>query len=559
MEAADTMPEAENHRPDDAGEETGFWTPVRILVLVMLLALAVRILATSTRSMIQFDETAYVRIAENLASGKGPLDISGLTTTHFTLLLPMMITALAFVLGDYVLSGYVIVTIFGVLVLVPTFLLGKELAGERVGLMAAALVAVSPIFVGTSEYIYTENIFIFFLLMSIFFIWQLLRRWRLSCASLAAVSLGLAYLANPLAVLYLVLFLVLAIAVALRKGVMRRLAVTMGLFLAVFFIVASPYIIFLHGELGRWTLSGKESFAHNNFAATHDLRRDDVKQWEAAITALDESGEEIVALSIERIGIMDFFLSQPAWAAKIFLKQSYEFYTGILHQVIPLWLLPLIGLGLFGRGWNRRRAAGVGYLSLMMLPGVLILAMLAFTRFFMPFVPLAMIWVGQGWQRLEQWGGETAYLSFVEPRSSQIKRRVPWLVGIAVLLPVLAMSAATTLKQDYPVEYKEAGQWLKQAAGPETRVLNRDFSSAYYAGGTAVLLPTASYEDTTDYARRKDVDYLIISTGDIEELRPDLSRLVDPEIPNPGWELVHVVRPGTERETLIFRFEEAEA
>lgn len=537
--------------------EDGFWTPTRILVALILFALLLRILATLTRSIIQFDETAYVRIAENLASGKGLLDISGLTTTHFTPLLPFMIAGLAYLTGDYVVAGYAVVTLFGALLLIPTYLLGREMAGVRVGLMAAALMAVSPIFVGTKEYIYTESIFTFFLLLSAFFFWQTLNRWRFSCASLSAISLGLAYLANPLAVFFVVVFPVLALSVSIRRKLVKRMLKVVALFLALFFLVASPYLIFLHSELGRWTLSGKESFAHNNYAATHNLQRDDVREWEGAITSLDESGEEIVALSIEKIGITEFFLNHPFYALKIFLKQTYDFYTEILYQLLPLWLLPLLGLGLFASGWDRRRALSMGYLVLLLSPVILILAMLAFARFFMPFIPIFMIWIGMGWQRLEHWGDETLYLSFGKERTGRLKRWVPRFAAVLVLLPIMILAAATTLSQDYPVELKEAGDWLRQEAGDGTRVINRDFSSAYYAGATAVLLPTADYRATTDYACSKDAQYMIIRSKDIDELRPGLAGLRDDPSAHPDWTLIKKIRPGTDQETLIYKLEAA--
>ncbi|MEK7818018.1 MAG: glycosyltransferase family 39 protein, partial [Actinomycetota bacterium] len=121
-----------------------------ILLLIMAAALAVRVLAALSRSMIQLDETAHVRMAENLAEGLRPLDIAGLSATHFSPLFPLVTSGLGKLTGDFVISAYAVVIIFGTLLLVPAYLLARDLAGGRAGLMTAALVGAMPLFVDYS-------------------------------------------------------------------------------------------------------------------------------------------------------------------------------------------------------------------------------------------------------------------------------------------------------------------------------------------------------------------------------------------------------------------------
>ncbi|MHB0915268.1 MAG: ArnT family glycosyltransferase [Thermoleophilia bacterium] len=549
-----TEPAADLDQPQESGR--GFWTPGRVLALIMLVALLIRVLATMTRSMIQFDETAYVRMAENLASGLSPLDVSGVTSTHFSPLLPLIIAAVAFVLQDYILSGYVVVIVFSTLILLPTYLLGKELLGERVGLMAAALMAVSPFFISTSEFIYSESVDIFFMMMALFFGWHMLHRRRLACGAAAGICLGFDYLARPTAVFYVVALLALASLVAWRRQAWLAMARSAGVMLAVFMVFAVPYVIFLHSETGRWTYSGK-MIAGNTYAATFDLRRDDTVAFERELLTLNAEGTQVKVLDLEADpewnNPINFIFSHPKQALKNFFKQTQILLTDVLQQLVPLWLLPLLGLGLFARGWSREQAAGVGYVAVMLSPALIILSMLAFPRFFMPYVPLVSIYIAAGWQRLEAWAGETVALTGTGGPRQRLQRLAPWLVGAAVLLPLLALAGAMVLRQDYAVEFKEAGEWVRQEAGAGQVILNREYSSAYYAGGLAVVLPYADYDDTTDYARLKDVDYLVISRSAIEELRPQLAVLLAEGGRHPDWELAETIRPGTDRETYIFR------
>jgi len=523
----------------------------RVLALLMLAALLVRILAVLTRPMIQLDETAYVRMAENLAAGNGLFEITGVNSTHFSPLLPLLTAGVAFIVRNYVIAAYIVVVVFGCLMLLPAYLLGKELANEKIGLMTAALLAVSPIFVDYSSRIYTESVYIFFLLLAVVFGHHMLKGCRIPCGTLAGAALGMAYLANPSAVFYLVALVVLAVIVAFIRGTWRRMAKALAVFLLFFLLYATPYVIFLHSELGTWTYSGK--VPGNIYASTNNLRHGTLA-WEKDLLSLTDDHQEVHSMRLEDERTpLSFILLSPKQAMRNFVQQSHIFYTEQLNLVLPLWLLPLLGLGLLARGWSRRRAAAVGYLLVMMLPALLILAMYAHTRFFMPFVPFVLIWVAEGWQRFEIWGDETVLFSFPEKSKNRWKRWAPAVVGVMVIAPLLLFSAATVKSQSYPVGYRDAGEWIKQEVGDGKRIMSREFSAAYYAGGTAVPLPYADLAPMDDYAQAKQVDYLVISKQEINDWRPQLEALLDSGA-DPHWRLIQDVRPGTSQETVILEY-----
>ncbi|MBE0428843.1 MAG: glycosyltransferase family 39 protein, partial [Thermoleophilia bacterium] len=487
-----------------------FWTPGRILALLIGAAVLLRVAATLTRQMVMADEVAYVRIAENLAAGNGFVDVTG-GGTIYAPLLPMLMAGLGFLLRDFILSGYIVVIIFGGLLLIPVYLLGRDLIGERVGLMAAALMAVQPFFISTSEFIYSEVLYIFFLLMSLFFGWHVLKEQRLKCGAAAGICLGLAYLAQPSTLYYLIGLLGLMAAAAVRTRGLARMAGAAGALLFAFLLFAAPYVTFLHAELGQWTFTDK-SMGGGLHSATHNIRREDVAASERLLMSLTAEEKEPVVLALERDKTtpFGFLLGNPGAAARNFLRQSFYFHESILSRVFPLWLLPLLGLGLFTREWTRQRAAAVGYLALMISPMLLVLAIYAHARFFMPYVSLAMIMVAAGWMRLEDWGRQTARCSFRGAWRERLAGWAPWLVGVAVLMPLLFYSGLMLKQRSYETQYKEAGLWLKEHGGEGSRIMDRTYSAAYYAGGMFVLLPYADYEDMTAYARKRDVDYLIV-------------------------------------------------
>ncbi len=527
-----------------------------MLFLLVLFAVALRAIAALTRQMIQLDETAYVRMAENLAAGRGLLDITGLTATHFSPLPSFYIAGLAVLVRNYVFAGYAVVAIFGGLILIPTYLLGRDLAGERVGLMAAALMAVTPIFVDYSSLIYSESVYIFFLLMGILFGYRMLRTSRAGHGVAAGAALGLAYLANPSAIFYLFALAALAMIVAAVRKIPRLLPGTLIPFLLVFAVFAVPYVVFLHSQTGQWSYNGKLN-AGNVYSSQHNITANTL-EWDKTFLSLTAGGSQIMIQSLPEEDLVSYILKHPLSSAKTFVKQTADAYSQELPKVIPLWLLPLLGLGLFASGWSRRRLLDVGYLLLMMAPVVVILAMYAHDRFFMPFVPLVMIWVAEGWSRLARWGQETVSQVFSGSRRERLRRWTPWVIGAVVLAPLLAYSMFTVERQTYPVGYRDAGEYIRQLAGSGQRVMSREYSAAFYAGGTAVLLPYAKYGRTTEYARRENVDFLVIGSRELADWRPTLARLAG-DSGHPDWKLVGRVRPGTSQETLIFQLKPAAA
>lgn len=524
-----------------------------ILVGIMVLALVIRVLAVLTRPLIQLDETAYVSMAENLARGLGPLEITGKSTTYFSPLLPLMIAGVAAVVRNYIAAGYIVVVAFGSLITLPAYLLGKEFAGKRVGLMIAALIAVMPLMVDYSSRIYSESVYVFFLLLAVVFGRHMLMGCRIPCGTLAGASLGMAYLANPAAVFYVLALVLLAVIVALVRGIPKQMARALAFFLIFFALYAIPYVVFLHSELGRWTYTGKNVDV-NAFTADLNLNYE-TAEFEQVAMALTPDKHEIVVNDLKaQPGPVGLFIEHPVRQSKVFARQGYKLYDELLSQIIPIWLLPLMGLGLFARGWSRRRLTAVAYLLLMMAPALLVLSIFAVPRFFIPFLAIALLWVAEGWSRLEQWGGETLALDFAEPVVRRWRRYVPWAMGALVLLPVLAYTAFTIGGQDYQVENRQAGEWIKANAGEGQRIMNRESTSAYYAGGTPVSIPYAGYDDTNEYARFQDIDYLVVSREVIEEWRPGLAPLLEDGGAHPQWTLVQTISPGVSGETYVFRF-----
>ncbi|MBI5871093.1 MAG: glycosyltransferase family 39 protein [Actinobacteria bacterium] len=525
-----------------------------ILTALVLLALAIRMAAVSFRPMLQGDEAIYIRMAGNLASDSGALGLMEYMDLFFPPLYSWMMAGLDQILGDMILSGHAVAVIFGSLVPIPVFLLGRALLSERTGLMAAALITLNPLLVDTSSRLFGTGVFLFFLTFGMYFTWKLITGFHRIDGIMAGASMGFAYLAGEEALYYMSILVPLSLAVAWQRRAWNRLAVPALAAVAVFMLFAVPYALYLHQVQGGWSLTGGSS-TPEAMAVEHLLKPDTVA-WDRYAYGFDAGSEQLrlenYLESKGPTGPLRFFLEDPWGGFKRFFSMGYDFHAEEMAKLIPLTLLPLLGLGLFARGWDRRRAARTGFLWLMISPAFIGFMLYFQSYFFIEYLPPLMVLAAMGWRRLEQWGAATAEYCFSGSLRERLTSWSPLLLAMVVMLPLLALSGVTVLKQRYPVEKLDSANWITATAGEGKRIMDREPATAIYAGAEGVILPYADYNSTTDYALRADVDYLVISVVDVRDWRPELGPLLEGEDRHPEWTLVNTVRPGTDKETLIF-------
>ena len=68
------------------------------------------------------------------------------------------------------------------------------------------------------------------------------------------------------------------------------------------------------------------------------------------------------------------------------------------------------------------------------------------------------------------------------------------------------------------------------------------------------MLPYATVDQVIDYGRRNNADYLVVQRQMIEQLRPELTRLLDPATAGPSLQQVyHDGAAGSDSETIVYR------
>jgi 4-amino-4-deoxy-L-arabinose transferase-like glycosyltransferase len=233
-------------------DDTRFW---RILLLIVLAALALRagyVLAAKRHEPALGDQIYYVAQANTLARGDGFTDPrDGSQTAEHPPLTALALTPTAWLVqqvdgvgdpSDHVLPMRLTMTIYGALVVLVIGLLGRSVAGNRAGLIAAAIAAVYPNLWINDGLVMSEALATLAVALAILLTYRFIRAPKPSTAAWVGVAIGLAMLARAELGLLLPL-MVLPVALMLKALPFKRQALLFVLTCAVSLLVVSPWLI----------------------------------------------------------------------------------------------------------------------------------------------------------------------------------------------------------------------------------------------------------------------------------------------------------------------------
>jgi 4-amino-4-deoxy-L-arabinose transferase-like glycosyltransferase len=168
------------------------WRP---LCLILVLSLGIRVWWLMNKvTVIEGEGANYARLAENLATGKGWVGTGGQADLFYPPLFSLFIAGAFRALHNAELAGRLISISFGMLLIIPIFLISREIYYQAVGYIAALIAALHPFFVSVSATVYAESTYSFFLFMGIYYGIRSARRLSSREAIMAGLMLGLAWL-----------------------------------------------------------------------------------------------------------------------------------------------------------------------------------------------------------------------------------------------------------------------------------------------------------------------------------------------------------------------------
>ncbi|MGZ6974153.1 MAG: ArnT family glycosyltransferase [Acidimicrobiia bacterium] len=223
------------------------------LALIALAGLALRIGAAyfyDAHTRIGGDAVWYTGVAWNLAHGNGfiePLQFVAfghrVPTAAHPPLYPFFLLPVDLVFGDSVLLHRLWSCLPGTGTVVLLGFIGRDLAGRRAGLIAAALAAVSIELFAQDVLLWSEGLYGFTVALTVFTAYRYLRRPDRLHAGLLAGAIALASLTRAEAVF---LFLILFVPLVLRNRAEtwgRRFA-TVGIGAVVAIVMIGPWLVY---------------------------------------------------------------------------------------------------------------------------------------------------------------------------------------------------------------------------------------------------------------------------------------------------------------------------
>ena len=454
------------------------------------------------------DQGAYLWMAREIAAGRP------LTGTYHTPGFPAIIAVVMRIGVSPERSGQVATLILGVAAVGLVGLLGRRLYGQRAALAAMSIAAVHPDLVWRATNGMSESSYCFALLAAILLLTSVNeeRAWagRRMLSGVGGLVLGFLYLTRPEGIAAAVL---MALALAIGPRAQRREGLLRGATaLAGVLVVVLPYVVWLHAHTGKWQLSGK-------MEATMGW---DERGEEGAIDPLSASPE----VAHERFASPRAILRRFPLALLKYARRAPSEFDG------PA-MFALAALALFAAPWDWRRMHSE---SLMIAPWGTLLVASAFyynSRFFMPLLPIVVVWAGQGAVHIGSWWQE----SFSGGRRAAAVASLVAL-GLAVV-PNTPDLARLARRSEVPLEEKPAAQWLEDHVPANTRLINGKTMVPFYADLKADPAPHAPPETVYAAALQAGDEYLIVGERQDAKWWPTLMPFTNDKAPPAGFALVY--------------------
>jgi len=537
------------------------------LAFVLLVALILRLGLASLPRVIRWDEPDYLWLGRSFWLGHG-YTITGVPELHYTPLYPLLVGPVYILTGNPELASAFWYVLLGGMLVLPIYFIGRRLYGARVALVGALLVALFP---GLSSAILywgtmTEPLFIFLVYCAAWLALIALDEGRWWAFVGAGGLFSLAYLARPEGVVWFVAFGVLFLLVWALRGTKWRWhnLLWLGGYLAVFILIALPYMLFLYRHTGKLMTTGKLSITYNIGEAV--LERDPVL-YDKVTASLDKETGEILWWSHKRFerGIVDIFMEDPrAFLMRIWRNAERARDLVFSSTIFPLFLFGPIVLCWFRYPWTKHRLRHEAFLLFTALPVLAFLPFHVEIRFFSPAFPALLIWLAAGLRDVAAWFLETlAHWRFpsLEERHARFLERwrsavVLGLVFVLVLyFGVVHLQVVKRGMASLNYAHKWAGLWLKENSPRDAAIMSRDLAISLYAERGFVVSPRADYTAYLDYARRKGADYLVVDEYELRKLRPYLAFLLDTANPPPELEPVFTVKDA-HGHTIVYRIKD---
>jgi len=441
---------------------------IRALGLVLLAAVAVRGYLFFATPVITKDGAHYIGQAQRIGEG------AWRQAFMFDLepIFPFSIFLMQQVVPDWEAAGKLASLTWGVLAVVPLFLIARRIFGVRIAFWTGLFFSLHPYFAWNSADVLTESSYIFFFLLSLWFALVALERssmgWHFLCAG-AILLTRLSRTEGIWVVVSVILFYAVRGWRDLRVREWRGFAPLVR-FSAAFVVVMLPVIVY-----GREIGSTSELVAYKGLGWTLYVLGRAQAAFQQSWSALDNVGTfSQVAVLVWRYYIYKFLvLFHPMLLLltmyAVLKRDARRQYRNYFLLTASVWLIYLGGV--FVAGFIR----GVEATS---------------RRYMMAPVAVALPWAALGADlaaaRLDEWGWAQRCREFIKSIPGFSSIGLGWRSSIlAVAMLVLAVTTVQPHRLD-KVPIKDAAAWIVAQKTRDPVIIGNDNRIAFYANGKMV-------------------------------------------------------------------------
>lgn len=512
-----------------------------MLLFLFCIALAVRLLLLFKYPHVIFlheaDAIGYFNISKSIISTWGLGD----TATHFPPFYPFLVVIFSLFFDDLDISGRLVSSVSGSLLIVPVYFIGRELYNRRVGLFSAILAIFFGEFLNFSLQPLTQITYVAVLFTAIYVSILVLKDNSLVLSLILGLISGAIYLTRPEGILFFFFVLVVISAyfflskIFLLRDKFKMLALISGGFL----VLTLPYINYLHTQIGLWTISGKAGITSIGVDESAKLLPDG--------KTLGESLKGKVTSSN--------LLQDPR---KLFSEYVVNLgkFLNLIPERFPLYSLVFVFLGafaLFKSMWPFHDWLRVTIVSLSLGSMAVVLPVFAFSKiaiapsYILPLFPLMLIFLSAGIVYSE----DRLFCLMGRMGLSKIKKMGNWSLGSIVLISVFSFTSIMPLWRELDSRnfkyyaasqkyfLKDTGTWIKNNTNKDSVIMTRWSVIVFYAEREYVYIADGDVPSLIKYAKRKNVNYLIIDSASVPRRRPGLVALLNPYASHFGLKAVY--------------------
>ena len=470
------------------------------LLLLVIIALIPRIIVFLQPQIITTDGTLYVKMAKLFSEGR----YEGIPRIYFSLY-PLMIFLVQKIVGDWELSGQLISLILGAFPTIPIFLLGRSLYNERIGWLSALFYVTLPDFLKFDTQVVRDPTHWFFMVFSLYLVWEGLKKNQLPLMGLASISAGLGAITRVEGfVLWGVLVLYVAFCRAPRIPIKRK-ALNVAILVIIFPILFSPILLSTKRDTNHIAVGEMASFSINMI--------------EQNMRAILRPGDPIARINTE-----DYKSLPPLTKDALELGSRHRFILGVFEVIYKFiksanLLIVLIFLGL----WKRKREGfeSPDWYLLCVFTGLFIMS--AFyarqiyyfsTRHGLTLVLPCLFFAGDGLDFIAE--RLSRGLDHLTSRWNIIKKYLVHFLTLIII--ILFLAHGLSFKGSEKFIQKEIGLWLKEKGYQGSVIMGpiQLHRLAFYADGTFVEMPD-SWEKAIQSIRESEVKIVVVDSCTIDQ------------------------------------------